>query len=318
MRLNYLVVSALLTVYSQCSDKSPQPNPQDAKRPVRAENIIIVVMDGPRYSETWGDPTHQNIPRMANEMAKEGAVFTNFYNSGPTYTNAGHSTITTGNRQEIDNLGNEFPEYPSIFQYYLKKTGKEKQKAWIITSKDKLEILANTNDENWKDKYLPSTDCGQSGLRSGYKDDSVTFQRSLDILKKHHPNLVLVNFKEPDATAHTNNWPGYLQGIKDSDEYIWKLWTFIKTDTFYQDRTAFFVTNDHGRHLDDVKEGFSNHGCHCQGCEHINLYAYGPGITRKSIDRKYALQDITATAAYLLDLRMPHSEGEIMKDLWVE
>lgn len=318
MRLRYLVVSALLFVFFQCSEKPPYTNASNSTPPVRPENIVIVVMDGPRYSETWGDPTHQNIPYMANEMAKEGAVFTNFYNTGPTYTNAGHSAITTGNRQQINNRGNEWPKYASIFQYYLKKTGKEKQAAWIITSKDKLAILANTNDENWKDMFLPSTDCGVSGLGSGYRHDSVTFQRSLDILKKHHPNLVLINFKEPDASAHTNNWPGYLQGIKDTDEYIWKLWTFIKADTFYKDRTAFFVTNDHGRHLDNVKNGFITHGCRCRGCRHINLYAYGPGFTRQCIDKKYALQDITATTAYLLDLHMPNSEGEIIKELWVK
>ena len=28
------------------------------------ENIIVVVIDGARFSETWGDSTHQYIPRL--------------------------------------------------------------------------------------------------------------------------------------------------------------------------------------------------------------------------------------------------------------
>ena len=45
-------------------------------------NVIIIVMDGARYSETWGDPTHQFIPRMAHEMADQGIIYTHFRNNG--------------------------------------------------------------------------------------------------------------------------------------------------------------------------------------------------------------------------------------------
>jgi len=155
------------------------PAPQKGLALYKTKNVIILVIDGPRYTETWGDSTHKNIPHLAKDMVKEGVVFTNFYNNGPTYTNSGHTTLTTGYSQEIDNKGNEFPKYPSIFQYYLKKTGKDKSKTWIITTKDKLEILSNTKDSLWKDTYRPSTDCGKSGLGSDYREDSVTFKNVL-------------------------------------------------------------------------------------------------------------------------------------------
>src|SRR6185437_6327280 len=123
------IIPLLLVVFINCiTPQSPVP--------YKTKNVIIIVVDGPRYSETWGDSAHKYIPHMANDMAKEGTVFTNFYNNGPTYTNSGHTTLTTGYRQEIDNKGKELPKYPSLFQYYLKKTEKDKKSAWIVTTKD--------------------------------------------------------------------------------------------------------------------------------------------------------------------------------------
>jgi len=36
------------------------------------ENVIVIVADGMRYSESWGDSTHQYIPRMANDLSGLG------------------------------------------------------------------------------------------------------------------------------------------------------------------------------------------------------------------------------------------------------
>ena len=59
------------------------------------QHVVIVVMDGARYTETWGDPTHSNIPQIATNLARRGVVLTNFYTditdllNGKTETNPG-------------------------------------------------------------------------------------------------------------------------------------------------------------------------------------------------------------------------------------
>ena len=319
MRLIHYLLLNILFLLTACAEKiNGQNNIPKSESAFKTKNVIIVVVDGPRYSETWGDSMHQHIPHMSKDLAKEGAVFTSFLNDGFTYTNSGHTAITTGYRQEINNSGKkDYPKYPSIFQYYLQKTGKEKTAAWVITTKDKLEILSNTVHPEWQNKFLPSTDCGNNGIGTGYREDSTTFKNSMEILKKHHPNLVLINFKEPDASGHANNWEGYLKGIKDTDNYVWELWKMIQTDSIYKNNTAFIVTNDHGRHLDNVKDGFINHGCSCDGCRHINLFVWGPDFKKNVlISEKYAQQDITATIAFLLNLEMPYSEGKVIEALF--
>jgi hypothetical protein len=322
MKFKHSYLLILIFLIFSCTEKNTPAkiSASNALNIAKAKNVIIVVIDGPRYSETWGDPSHQYIPHMANDMAGEGVIFTNFLNDGFTYTNSGHTAITTGFRQEIKNTGEiEYPKYPSFFQYYLKQKGKQKSSAWLITSKGKLQNLANTTHPEWNDAFLPSTNCGTDGKGNGYRNDFSTFNEIVRILKTNHPNIVLINFKEPDGAGHANDWQGYLQGIRDTDKYAWDLWKLIKTDSFYKDQTAFFVTNDHGRHLDSVADGFVSHGCNCEGCRHINLYAYGPDFKKNTVvNDKYAQQDLSATVAYLMNLQMPYSEGKNIKALFLE
>jgi hypothetical protein len=284
------------------------------------ERVIVLVIDGPRYSETWGDKTHQYIPYQANYMAESGIMCTNFYNDGYTYTTSGHAALCTGVRQELENSkGTDLPQQPSIFQYYLKQSGEPSSKAWLITSKDKLFILGNCNDPKWNNKFNPSSDCGNKGQLSGYRKDTVTFNRVMNVLKKDQPNLMLVNFKEPDGAGHANNWPEYLKGIKETDSLVWEVWKFIQTDQYYKDKTSLFITNDHGRHLDGWKDGFVNHGDDCDGCRHINLFAFGPDFKRDFVLDKYYVQvDIPATVAELLGFPLPYGQGRVMKKLFKE
>lgn len=281
----------------------------------KTENIVIVVMDGARYSETWNSP--QNIPKLAEEMSKHGIVCDHFYNNGRTFTVPGHTAITTGNYQEINNNGSEIPKSPSLFQYWLKSNNKDSTSAWIISSKDKLEVLSNCDAPEWRNQYNPSTNCGVSGLGSGYRTDSITFSKSIDILTSYHPQIVLINFREPDYSGHKNDWDNYLKGIKDVDEYIYQLWNFLETDALYRDKTTLFVTNDHGRHLDNVADGFVSHGDNCLGCRHIGLFAFGPDFKKGfTSETSRGLIDISSTAAELMHLDIPSGRGDIMIELF--
>lgn len=317
MKTIFSAISPILFLLVCCADQ--QRNVASSERN-HTENVIILVIDGPRYSETWGDPEHTYIPNMAQRMAQQGVVFTNFRNDGYTYTNSGHTAITTGFKQPINNTtGSELPQYPSIFQYYLKKTGASPSKTWIITSKDKLAILGNTNDSEWKDQFLPSLDCGLHGQGSGYRNDTSTYLKVLETLNNHHPTMMLVNFKEPDISAHAGNWEGYLNGIRDTDFYVYKIWEYLNSDTFYKGKTALFITNDHGRHLDGIKDGFKNHGDGCEGCRHINLFAFGPEFGKNRIVADtFNQEDLAATVAKMYNLSMPHCQGKSIDKLFVK
>lgn len=283
----------------------------------KTENVIIVIMDGPRYSETWGDSTHQNIPHIANDLVPQGVFYERFRNNGPTYTNAGHTAVCTGKYEHISNDGKELPTHPSIFQYWLKHTGAVASKAYIIASKDKLAILTNCKKRKWNDTYRPSQNCGKDGLFSGHRLDAQTIVEVNRILETDKPNLVLVNFRQPDAWGHANNYEKYIAGMKKTDEYIHDIFKFIQTNEHYKGKTAMFVTNDHGRHLDGHKDGFVSHGDNCEGCRRMICYAYGPDFKRDVIfQEERELIDIPVTVAHILGFPFTQSKGQVMTELF--
>lgn len=318
MLLIKLIFLSLFAVYSCERDVANQTKEEGTVgHPVyNTRNVIIVVIDGPRYSETFADEKHQYNPGISS-LLPEGVFFSGFYNQGPTYTNSGYTAITTGNYQEVDNSGQELPQNPSLFQYWLKKNNKPAEACWIFQSKGKLGILADCINEDWNGRFNPAANCGSDGAGNGNREDSITLSVAIGRLKQHHPSLALIGFKEPDHSGHQNNWNGYLEGIRKTDEYVLQLWNFIQSDPFYKNTTSFFVTNDHGRHLDGVNGGFANHGDGCEGCRHISLFAYGPDfISGKTIENRYDLPDISATIAELLNFEITTGKGEPIKEIF--
>ncbi|MBK9731826.1 MAG: sulfatase [Chitinophagaceae bacterium] len=301
-----LIISLVISVSGCTYDVS---DPQSPER-----KIIIVIIDGPRYSETWGDSSRQYIPYQSGTLQSRGVLFTGFYNDGITYTLPGHDQIVTGVNESIDNTGLQLPAFPSFFQYWRKQYNTAATDAWIITSKDKLAALADCNDSSFHQQYNPSTDCGIAGPGTGYRDDTTTLIHALEILQQYHPHLVLIQFKEPDASAHLNNWNGYINGIHQTDQYVKNIDAFLQQDSFYKEETDLIITNDHGRHKDGWLNGFISHGDSCEGCRHISLLATGPDFnTNQIIADTFTLRDLNATISYLLSVNNIYSEGKVIE-----
>ncbi|MDG1333011.1 MAG: sulfatase-like hydrolase/transferase [Crocinitomicaceae bacterium] len=282
------------------------------------ENVVIIVVDGARYSESWGDPTHANVPNL-DSLKSQGVFFPNFFNFGDTRTVPGHTALITGVYENLDNNGYDTPTNPSIFQCWAKKFNASSNESWVITSKDKLEVLGNCTRSAWRDQYLPETHCGVNGdgLMSGYQDDSATVAQGLAILEEYHPKLVLFNLREPDYSGHGGVWNQYLNAIQNSDEYVKQIIEFIQNDPAYQGKTTIFITCDHGRHTDGVAEGFSGHGDDCEGCQRIGMLAIGPDFKQgKTVKTEYGQIDIARTIARMLDFEMPHGKGRSIKELF--
>jgi len=283
---------------------------------VNARKLVIVLIDGPRWEDTWGDNTHQYQSFLRDSLQKEGCVFTNFYNNGLTLTIPGHAALLTGHYQAIANNGSEFPMYPSLGQLMLEKRQKKSNDSWLVASKDKIEVFKTCTHADWSNLFTPETDCGVNGLGSGYRDDSTTFARAVQTIQQDHPDFLFIQFKEPDMSGHANDWQGYLDGIKQGDAYAWEIWKLLRASPYYKNNTTFVITNDHGRHNDGVSDGFISHGDNCIGCRHINLFMAGPEIKKgEIINTTYEQIDLHRTLCRMYRLNSQFSDGKVISEI---
>lgn len=295
--------------------QTPMPTlPTKPEAKYQTKNVVLLVVDGPRISETWEATNKENIPNRVN-LLSQGVFISNFKNNGTTNTNPGHSAMCSGVYENIKNNGTELPGFPSVMQQWLKFTGADKTKAWVVTSKDKLEVLNDCKLAEWKGKFQPSVDCGVSGNGSGYREDAVTMKKTKEVMSKYSPNIIVINLKDVDSYGHANNWNEYIKAIKTTDASIKEVWDYIQSLPAYKDKTTLIVSNDHGRHI-DANGGFAEHGDDCAGCRHIEFFAMGPDFKKNTTisTGNYEQIDIASTMAELLGIPTQYMKGKIIKD----
>jgi len=268
-----------------------------------AQNVIIVLIDGARYTETFGGG-NTYIPHMFDDMRPNGYLYSNFRiaDEGQTRTNPGHASILTGTWQQIANDGSQRPTNPTVFEYFRKELGVSVTGNYLVGGKSKLTALAYSTDSLYGNLYQGSTSCETI-------TDNEVYDNLVSIMDKYHPRLIMVNFADTDRAGHDDNWSNYLEVITNADDLVYKLWQKIENDDFYKNTTTLFVTNDHGRH-DDQHGGFKSHGDDCEGCEHILLLAMGRNVTKGGQNNEIHYQiDLCPTIGNLLGFDTPQSRA---------
>ncbi|MCX6123081.1 MAG: alkaline phosphatase family protein [Ignavibacteriales bacterium] len=272
-----------------------------------SQNVIIVVMDGARYSETFGSDSLY-IPHIWNQLRMLGTIWTNFYNDGLTKTDPGHATIATGVWQTIDNKGNGRPEHPTVFEYFRKYTKAPMKAAAVVAGKQKLAILTYSTHPDYGTEYRASSFISST--------DISVLSDVKKILSFNRPQIMMINLPSTDSAGHSGRWTKYLTAIHIADSLIWNLWQTLQSDSLYRNTTTLFVTNDHGRH-DDAHGGFKSHGDSCEGCRHILCLAVGHRFQANQIIKQRRTQcDIAPTVGELLSFPTPFSIGtSLLRDV---
>jgi len=294
--------ASLLLVLVLAAALAPGPAPAYETR-----HVIIVVVDGARYSETFGDSTFAHVPRQGWDLAPQGCRGA-AWNAGLTNTVPGHAAILSGAYQALANDGSERPHLPLLFEYYRAATGEPRSRTWFFSAKAKLDVMSNSDDPAYGDSLGAAVDVT-------CPTDSAVVARAEAVLLAEHPVLVALNLPQTDLVAHTGDWAGYLAALQRADSLVYDLWLAIQSDTALAGRTTLFVTNDHGRH-DDEHGGFTGHGDDCDGCRRLQLLALGPDFRTGYVKRQVAQPvDIAPTVGELLGFPTPWAVGHVMADL---
>ncbi|MBU1064877.1 alkaline phosphatase family protein [bacterium] len=266
------------------------------------ENVIIVVIDGARYTETFGTGATY-IPNMWNDMKPYGTVYNNFYNYGETNTCPGHASIVTGTWQYIANDGSEHPIKPTIFEYYRKSTGKPENSCWVLAGTDKLNILQYSSDTEYGAEYTAAC------TTNDYTGDLITWQNMIHVMDIYHPNLILMNLKDVDMIGHEFGYPEYFTAVTRADSIVYQLWLKIQSDSHYQNATTLIVTCDHGMFYIENQDTYS-HGDSSEDSQHLIFLAIGEEIPGNSVINTIRTQrDIAPTVGDLMGFATPYAEG---------
>jgi hypothetical protein len=275
------------------------------------ERVVLVIIDGLRYTEGLGDPEHRFTPRMA-ELANQGALVADFTNNGFTYTSRAVPAIWTGGWTNMNNFSdstcngssNSYSSLPSLFEYYRKHLNRPASDCVYSL----LELCS------WKGSFHPEfgPDYWPLYHTAGITDDDV-WQETRQILSDLAPHLLVMYFADVDHGGHSGNWDEYTRNITIADSLVGELWDTLQADPLYADVTTMLVTNDHGRHTTN----FSGHGDSCIGCRQIQLLALGPDVNAGlTSDIPRVIPDITPTIGALLGFDTELATGTAMLELF--
>jgi len=292
-----LLLSGLTTAQAQSTDK-----------------IMIVIIDGARYTETLGDPSHTYTPKMW-DLAKQGTIASSFSNNNFTYTSRALPALWCGAWTDVQSItyqgsATQHAVLPTIFEYYRKQKGLPAAECFYI-SRYLPSLWLPSFDADYGENYWPAFHT------VGNVDKEVATQAQL-VMDNSHPHFMWVYLDGVDHAGHSGVWSDYTAAVFTSDSIVGVLWDKLQSDPFYKNSTTLIVTNDHGRH-DNQNGGFQGHGCGCEGCRHIQFLAVGPSIKQNFIStQSRILPDMAVTASFLLGVNPTKATGSVMQEIFTE
>lgn len=110
--------------------------------------------------------------------------------------------------------------------------------------------------------------------------DVFTHYAALEWFKTRKPKVLYIAYGETDEWAHSGMYRSYLDAAHQVDAWIKELWNLIQSLPQYRNKTALFITVDHGRG-DVKKEEWTSHSNRIEGANEIWFALMGPGILAK-------------------------------------
>jgi hypothetical protein len=213
-------------------------------------------------------------------LASEGALYRDIKSLDFEFHMPTLTAVLTGKRYDKFSAAAGV-KGPTLFQLLRKKNSLPADKTWMIGAwhtrftyyeKDgwgedtapcnicPLVQEFSRNFENCRKSLEPHLEDGERELVAALPDlmekdrvypqwDAIEdFQYGMlwKILKFVRPALVCYVFSAPEV-AHFGAWSRYVAALRESDERIYNLWNYLKTDPYYRGRTILAIYVDHER-----------------------------------------------------------------------
>ncbi len=294
------------------------------------------------FKKYWAaDPIERRkkiMPFLWSVIEKNGQIygnreFDNKVNNANRYwfSYPGYNEIFTGYPDTIIN-SNGYPPNPNtnLFEF-LNKLPKYKGRVAAFGAWDAFDRILNEQRSGFPVYSAFDKTGGQhptaaeklinAMMENSYKPfgeeeclDVFTHYGAMNYLSTKKPKAFYISYGETDEWAHSSHYKDYLDAANQVDKWIKEIWEYIQTDPFYKNKTALFITTDHGRG-DIKKEEWTSHYDGIADSYQIWFAAMGPGIKAKG-EIKSAVQlyqkQFAQTMASLLgvEFKAEHPIGE--------
>ena len=281
---------------------------------MKADRVVVAVWaGGVRASETILDPHHRRIPRIWNELARQGTLLTRLYNDG--WTNHGPSlqALATG-RWETTAYDDPRPASGTL----IEMARRHGVSALVVGPTGKRNLLLTGGDPS----DVVEVELSREPAPFGAEEPAAAIYRlrSFDrpvvstFLAREvaRPNLSVLIFDDSDM-AHQGRWSWYTASIRQADELVWRLWQRLAEDG----RTDLLVLPAHGRgDHGQTRWGFMGHGREDEGCTRLWMLALGPDFAPgRILEKRARLIDVTPTIARILGLPF-RSRGRVIDEMF--
>jgi hypothetical protein len=300
-----------------------------AKPQVR--NLFIIIMNGVRYDDAFGDKNHLYLDNIWNKLRPQGTICTKFENRELTLPIPAQASLLTGVWHVFKNPFSETirPAFPTLFEYWNSARKDSGNTCYFASSKPKFEILSYSTSPEFGARYAPVFEADKEEK----VNENAIYEKALPHIMEKHPAFVYLSLNggggtetpekelnalcptkgQKDACGGAAGLNAYYESIILMDQIVWDLWDRIQKVDVYKDKTVFLVLSDHGRHTDD----YHGYGDKCRGCTQLFLLAIGPGIKKNFVSNKdRTLIDICKTVGALCTLPTPYAKGDVMKELF--
>ena len=260
------------------------------------------------YKKYWAaDPVERRkkiMPFLWSTIEKNGQIYGN-RNFGNKIDNAnpywfsypGYNEIFTGYPDTTIN-SNSFPANPhTTLLEFLNNQPKYKNKVAAFCAWNAFDRILNEGrgkfpvysafDKTGGNKPTITEQTINKLMLDSYKPfgdeevlDVFTHYGAMNYLQTKKPKVLYISYGETDEWAHSGRYKDYLNAANMVDKWIQDIWNYVQSDPFYKNKTAIFITTDHGRG-DIKKEEWTSHNQDIKDSYQMWFAAMGPGIKAK-------------------------------------
>ena len=325
-----------MTGFTSATAKEPSINDK-----LKAKNLFIIVADGLRYNDAFGNKNHLYTENIWTKLRPLGTICANFYNIELTYPIPAQASLLTGVWHIFENPTSITirPAFPTLFEYWNKTRKESDVSSYFAANKIQFEILTSSEHKEYGNTFAPIFEtniktCGDADSNKAVTEVTANaiYEKAVSYIFNSHPSFVYLNLdsgrgdeaythaheecritdKERGCEGEADQLNTYYESIILTDEVVYDFWNRVQRDEIYKDKSIFIFLSTHGRHTDD----FHGYGDKCRGCQQLNFLIIGPGVKKDFISKKKrTLIDICPTVGALCDIPTPYAKGKIMKEI---